>query len=141
MKYLPWILGALLIMGLAAVLLTNPLQPRVGTIDIGRVIDESPRARELNQQLTDRYNELIDDIQADEEHSEGLAEEEQAEREREAYSEYLRFRQELEEQFEREVQNAVRDVAQAKRLTVVIDEDVVRFGGVDISDEIIQRLR
>ncbi len=42
--------------------------------------------------------------------------------------------------FQEEVEQAVREVAQAQDITVVIDGDVVRFGGVDLSDEVIKRL-
>ena len=61
--------------------------------------------------------------------------------ERQAYGEYLAYRQELELQLEKEVNAAVREVAEDKGISVVLDSDVIRYGGIDLTDEVIRKLK
>ncbi|NLM39333.1 MAG: OmpH family outer membrane protein [Firmicutes bacterium] len=138
-KYLPWVAVILLGAALAWLLWGPASEPQIGVIDLVRIVDESPRAQELNKMLMDRYNELVEQLTAavDEE----ATEEELASQERQAYAEYLAYRQELEAQLQAEVDKAVRQVAQDKGISLVIDSDVVRYGGVDISSEVIGRLK
>ena len=139
LKYLPWILVVLVGAALAWVLFAQPMGPNMGTISLGRIIDESPRAQELNQMLSDRYKELIAEFSTEQDQE--VTSEERAAKEREAYSQYLAYRQELEVKFQKEVDEAVRKVAKDKGLSIVVDSDVVRYGGTDLSDEVIARLR
>lgn len=138
-KYLPWVAVILLGAALAWLLWGPASEPQIGVIDLVRIVDESPRAQELNKMLMDRYNELVEQLTAavDEE----ATEEELASQERQAYAEYLAYRQELEAQLQAEVDKAVRQVAQDKGISLVIDSDVVRYGGVDISSEVVGRLK
>ncbi len=138
MKYLPWVLVIVLAAAALWGFLGRSPGERVGIVDLARIVDESPRAQELNQMLSDRYDQLIAEFELDTEGEAG--DPERANRERQAYTQYLAYRQELEIMFQEEVEQAVREVAQAQDITVVIDGDVIRFGGVDLSDEVIKRL-
>ena len=138
MKYLPWGLVALLAIALLWAFMTGPTGETVGTVNLGRIVDESNRAQTLNQMLSDRYNELITRFNLEAEPTEDDVD--RANRERQAYAEYLAYRQELEGQFQLEVDRVVQEVAQSESVTVVFDEDVVRYGGKDLSDEVIKRL-
>ena len=144
MKNLSWlisaILGAVVALLLVFLLWGHIFMPKFGIIDIAKVVDESERAQELNRQLTARYNELVAEIQAAQP-PEQSDDTDGSEIERKAYAEYLRFRQELETQFQQEIDNAVSKVAEQRRLMFVIDADVVRFGGVDISDDVAKLLQ
>lgn len=139
MKYLPW--GLAIVLAAAAVWGFVGQSPgeTVGTVNMGRVVDESPRAHELNQLLSERYDQLISEFSLGEEEDED--EPDRADRERQAYGQYLAYRQELETKFQEEVERAVREVARDRKITVVVDEDVVRFGGKDLSDGVIDKLK
>lgn len=138
-KYLPWVAIVLLGAALAWALWGTSADPQIGVVDLVQIIDESPRAQELNRMLMERYNELVAELNktVDEE----TPEEERAEQERQAYAAYLAYRQELETQLQVEVDEAVRAVANDKGIKLVVDSDVVRFGGVDLSSEVIARLK
>ncbi|HHT69410.1 MAG TPA: hypothetical protein GXZ85_09170 [Firmicutes bacterium] len=138
MKYLPWGLAGLLALALVWALMVAPADEVVGTVNLGRIVDESARAQHLNQLLSERYNELITRFDLGSEPEEDDVD--RANREREAYAEYLSYRLELETQFQSEVDAIVREVAKNENITIVLDEDVVRFGGKDLSDEVIKRL-
>lgn len=139
MKYLPWGLVGILAIVLIWSFWAAPMGETVGTVNMNRVVDESPRAQQLNQMLSDRYNELITEFDLGAEPTEDDLE--RPERERQAYASYLAYRQELEIRFQEEVNKAVGEVAQEKKITVVVDEDIVRYGGKDLSDEVIKRLK
>lgn len=139
MKYLPWGLVVLLVLGLAWTLWAQPMGATVGKVNMTQVVDESPRAQELNQRLSDRYNELITQFNLETEPDEEDIG--RAERERQAYAEYLAYRQELELEFQDEVNRAVQEVAKNRKVAVVFDEDVIRYGATDLSDEVIKRLK
>ncbi len=138
MKYLPWLVTALLGLLIVGLLMWSPQGSIIGVINMGQIIEGSPKARELNLELSQRYNLLLDEIRTGEE---GLDEAAQADRERQVYAEYLRFRQELEEQFQIELDRAIASVANELNINMVVDEDVVRFGGKDITREIIAKLQ
>lgn len=99
-KYFPWLLAALLALALIWALSTQAVSlSDVGLIDMGRVLSESDYAQRLNSQLTAKYDQLVAQLQAAAE-SEEIDENEKAEQDRAIYAEYLRFRQELETQFQ-----------------------------------------
>ncbi len=138
MKYLPWGLAGLLAIALIWSFMATPAGETVGTINLGRIADESARAHQLNQMLSERFDELITRFDLESEPVEDDVD--RANREREAYSEYLSYRLELEAQFQAEVDAVVQEVAQSEKVTVVLDEDVVRHGGKDLTNEVIRRL-
>jgi outer membrane protein len=137
-KYLPWGLAGLLAIALVWSFMTIPAGETVGTVNLGRIVDESARAQQLNQMLSDRFEELITRFDLGSEPDEEDVD--RANREREAYSEYLSYRLELETEFQAEVDAVVQEVAQSEKVKVVLDEDVVRYGGKDLTDEVIRRL-
>jgi len=138
-KYLPWGLVALLALALIWSFWAGAPAETIGTVNLTRIVDESARAQNLNQKLNDRYNELITQFNLEEEPDED--DPGRADRERQAYAEYLAYRQDLEVQFQQETDRVIREVAENSRVSVVVDEDVIRFGGHDLSDEVIKRLK
>jgi len=140
MKYIPWLLAACLALALIWALSAQTVNVNhVGLIDMGKILSESKYAQRLNEQLTDKYDQLVAQLQASAE-SEDLSDDEKAEQDRAIYAEYLRFRQELESQFQAALDRAIAEAASEAGLQLVLDVDLVRYGGKDISDEIIKRL-
>ena len=138
MKYLPWGLAGLLAVALIWALTMSPGGEEIGTVNLARIVEESARAQELNQMLSDRYNELITRFDLGSEPDEEDLD--RSERERAAYAEYLSYRLELETQFQREVDEVIAKVAKDKNVALVLDEDVVRFGGQDLTNDVIKGL-
>ena len=138
MKYLPWGLAGLLAVALIWALTMSPGGEEIGTVNLARIVEESARAQELNQMLSDRYNELITRFDLGSEPDEEDLD--RSERERAAYAEYLSYRLELETQFQRVVDEVIAKVAKDKNVALVLDEDVVRFGGQDLTNDVIKGL-
>ncbi|NLL49391.1 MAG: hypothetical protein GX249_12535 [Firmicutes bacterium] len=138
MKYLPWGLAGLLAVALIWALTMSPGGEEIGTVNLARIVEESARAQELNQMLSDRHNELITRFDLGSEPDEEDLD--RSERERAAYAEYLSYRLELETQFQRVVDEVIAKVAKDKNVALVLDEDVVRFGGQDLTNDVIKGL-
>jgi Skp family chaperone for outer membrane proteins len=106
---------------------------------MGKILSESEYAQRLNEQLAEKYDQLITQLQSSD--TEGIDEETRADQERAVYAEYLRFRQELETEFQAALAKAISEAAEEADLQLVLDVDLVRYGGKDISSEVIKRLR
>ncbi|MDI3279753.1 MAG: hypothetical protein QJR13_00065 [Bacillota bacterium] len=127
------VLAVLLLAGLLGYL---PFQRvRLGVIDISRIVNESARAKRYQEQLNRRYEELVSALKQEKDPQE-------LQRKREAaYAEYQRFKEQLEQKLNREVDAAVRQVARRRRLTAVLFKESVRYGGEEITDEVISLLK
>lgn len=139
MKYLPWVLAGLLALALVWVVFAGVGREQVGVVNLMRIVDESPRAQELNELLAQRYQELLTRFDLEDEPT--ADDVDRSTRERQAYAEYLAYRQELELQLENEVNAAVKEVAESRGISVVLDSDVIRFGGTDLTDDVIRKLK
>ncbi|HHT36022.1 MAG TPA: hypothetical protein GX019_02465 [Firmicutes bacterium] len=139
-RYIPWLLAALCALALIWVLYgQNASLEQIGLIDMGKILSESEYAQRLNEQLAEKYDQLITQLQSSD--TEGIDEETRADQERAVYAEYLRFRQELETEFQAALAKAISEAAEEADLQLVLDVDLVRYGGKDISSEVIKRLR
>ena len=130
------ILIAILVIGIWAISNRN-VQQQIGLIDIDRILNESTGAARFNEQVREKYDQLIVELQREP----YMDEQAQAEYERAVYAEYLRVRQELEDEFQKILDQAISEIATIKGLHLVLDEDLVRYGGQDISGEVIKRLK
>jgi Skp family chaperone for outer membrane proteins len=138
MKYVPWLLTALcilLVVGFWTDAVKTP--QRIGLIDMARILNESSHAIRLSEQLREKYEQLVAQLQNESD----VDEETQAEYERAIYAEYLRYRQELENQFQAALDQAISEIASARDFQLVLDVDLVRYGGKDVSSEVIERLK
>lgn len=111
---------------------------RVGVIDIERIVRESPKAQAYQKQLADKLEELRKRAERE---TANLEPEQKEEKEREIYQEYLELKQDLEGRLEKEINEALKEVVQQRNIDVVIYQESVRFGGVDVTDPIIKKLK
>lgn len=129
---------AVLGVGLLAAGCQSEQGSNIGVIDINKIVKESPLAKGYQQQLVDKLEELESRIK---EETEGLEADAKEEKEKELYTEYLRLKEELEGKLENEINKALKEVVKERNLTVVLYQEAVRFGGVDVSDDVIKRLK
>lgn len=111
---------------------------RVGVLDLAKVVKESPRARAFEQELAEKFESLQAELK---EMPAGLSEAERARREEQVTQAYLDFKEQLEKRLEREIDEAVAAVAKDQRIDVVVFKESVRYGGIDITADVIKRLR
>lgn len=109
----------------------------VGVIDLGKVVAKSPLAQRYEQQLAEKYSELRKRL---EEEATKLDEEARKAREKELMGEYLELKQELEGRLEKQIDEALGKITQDKDLAVILYKESVRFGGIDVTEDVIKAL-
>jgi outer membrane protein len=112
--------------------------PRVGVVDSHRVLNESVLALSYQKQLDDREKAMVADLQL----LRGQLSPEDLEARRQTYlRELAALRADLERQLNERVRQAAAEVARRRRLRLVLVKDATRFGGVDVTDDVIARLK
>jgi outer membrane protein len=127
--------------GLSLVIVTlasGGCAPRVGVVDSRRVLNESVLALSYEKQLDDQEKAMVADLRllVDQLRPEDL----NARRETHL-RELAGAKAELEARLNERIRQAAAEVARTRRLRLVLVKDVTRFGGVDVTDEVIARLK
>lgn len=112
--------------------------PRVGVVDSKRILNESVLALSFQKQLDDREKAMVADLRL----LTGQLGKEDLEARRQTYlRELATLRRDLEERLNQRIHAAVADEARRRRLRVVLVKQVTRLGGIDITDEVLARLK
>ena len=112
--------------------------PRIGVVDSKRIINESVLGLSYQKQLDDREKAMVADLRL----LTGQLSKEDLEGRRQTYlKELAALRRDLEEQLNERVHAAVADEARRRRLRVVLVKQAIRFGGIDITDVVLARLK
>ena len=128
--WVPLVVGVLLV--------ATGCGPRIGVVDSKRIINESVLGLSYQKQLDDREKAMVADLRL----LTGQLSKEDLEGRRQTYlKELAALRRDLEEQLNERVHAAVADEARRRRLRVVLVKQAIRFGGIDITDVVLARLR
>lgn len=123
---------------IASMVLAGCTRPQVGVVDINRVLNESVRALSYQKQLDDREKAMAAELAI---LASQLSREELEARRALYLRELQQLKAELESRLDQEVRKAAEEVARAKRLRVVLVKGATQLGGMDITDEVIERLK
>ena len=111
----------------------------VGTIDTQKVMFQHPKFQQVQRQVRDVTEKLQKDAQA------AIDKESDNKKKAEIYQskrqELAQEERKLMEPLFKEINLAMRTVANQKKLTVVMDKGVVFYGGTDITDAVIAELK
>lgn len=112
--------------------------PRVGVVDSRRVLNESVLALSYQKQLDDQEKALAADLRL----LAGQLSPEDLEARRQTHvRELAKTKAELEMRLNDRIRQAAADVARKRRLRLVLMKDVTRVGGIDVTDDVIARLK
>ncbi len=111
---------------------------RVGVIDIQRIIEEAPLAQKLQERLDIAGEEIESRFKQE---TADISEEERMLKQQQAYQDYLVVKQELEEELNETIEEAVQAVAEEERLTIIFYKQAVRYGGMDVTERVIEKLK
>lgn len=129
---------AAVLVGVVTGLVAAGCAPRVGVVDSRRVLNESVLALSYQKQLADRETAMATDLRL----LTGQLSREDLEARRQTYLRDLgAMRQELEGRLNEQIRQAVAEVARRRRLRLVLVKDVTPHGGIDITNEVIDRLK
>ncbi|EAX46466.1 outer membrane chaperone Skp (OmpH) [Thermosinus carboxydivorans Nor1] len=134
------ILAAVLVFAVALLLggCAGVGQQGVGVLDVNKVMAESPKVKQFQEQLNAKGKELSDQLEKD---KASLSPEEFQKRQEAAYGEFLKTKQDLESQIDASIKQALDQVAKDKKLGIVLYKNGVAQGGIDITDEVIKKMQ
>lgn len=113
-------------------------QNTVGVLDVNKVMSDSPKVKQFQDQLNTRGKELSDQLEKD---KPNISAEEYQKRQEAAYAEFLKTKQDLEGQIDGTIKQALEQVAQEKKMGVVLYKNGVAQGGTDITEDVLKKMQ
>ncbi len=110
----------------------------VGIVDRGEILNNHPNLNKVRQQLSDIARKKENEAKAAADKETDTAKKAQVVQQKRM--ELAQEEQKLMAPIYRDCEQAVREVAVKKKLTLVLDKFVVLIGGVDITQDVIQQL-
>lgn len=130
-------LRALCLALLAAVLFSG-CAPRVGVVDSHRILTESVLALSFQRQLDEQEKAMAADLQL---LSGQLSAQDFEARRQTHLKDLAEMKRDLEQRLNQRIRQEVAEVARRKRLRIVMVRDGTHLGGIDVTDEVIDRLK
>ena len=117
--------------------LASAASSSVGVIDYQAVASQSPKVQELNKTMQQEEQNAQKDF---EEKSAGMNDQEKAEYYQQTMQRLQQKAVELREPVVNDINDAVKKVAEAKGLQVVLEKTAVVYGGQDITQDVVSKL-
>lgn len=113
-------------------------EPQFGVVDANRIMTESQKIQEIQQELATKGQELQAQLQQDQR---TMTSEQFAKKQQETMQEFMVIKKGLETQLEDTMQTATSEVAQEKKLNLILYKTSVAQGGIDVTDDVLQKLQ
>lgn len=110
----------------------------VGVVDMAKVMSESPKVKGLQDQLNAKGKEITEKLEKE---KPTISKEEYEKRQDAAYGEFMKMKQDFENQIDASLKQALDQIAKEKKLGVILYKNGVAHGGVDVTDEVIKRMQ
>ena len=110
----------------------------IGILNVEKVMTDSAKVKQLQDQLNSRGKELSDQLEKD---KPNISAEEYQKRQEAAYGEFLRTKQDLESQIDNAIKQALEQVTKEKNLGIVLYKNGVAQGGIDITDDVLKKMQ
>ena len=110
----------------------------IGVIDIDKVVAESPKIKQLNEELMNKHKVIEEKLNSD---KTSLNETDFNNSKQAAEDGFSAFRKDLSGKMETEIKTNLEKVAKEKNLTVIIKKNVTLQGGTDVTEDIIAKLQ
>jgi outer membrane protein len=110
----------------------------VGVIDVNKVMTESPKVKQFQDQLNTKGKELSDQLEKD---KASLSPADFQKKQETLYAEFMKTKQDMEGQIDASIKQTLDGIAKNKKLSVVLYKNGVAQGGTDITDEVIKQLQ
>ena len=132
-------LAVLLMLVFAAALLGGcSSSGNVGIIDVNKVMTDSPKVKQFQEQLNTKGKELSDQLEKD---KATLSPADFQKRQETLYGDFMKMKQDMEGQIDSSIKETLEGIAKDKKLGVVLYKNGVAQGGTDITDEVIKQLQ
>lgn len=138
------LLAGLVLLGAAGLAAAAPntvqaaAAPAVGVVDIGRLVNQHPDTAKANETIKSEAEAAQKEFDAK---AAGLGDQEKQDLRMALQQRVGQKQQELLKGIADKIDAAVREVAKAKGLTVVVQKSSVVYGGLDITEDVLKKLR
>lgn len=113
-------------------------EPQFGVVDANRIMTESQKIQEIQQELATKGQELQAQLQQDQR---TMSADQFAKKQQETMQEFMIIKKGLETQLESTMETATSAVAQEKKLNLILYKTSVAQGGIDVTDDVLQKLQ
>ncbi|GMB01310.1 OmpH family outer membrane protein [Pelosinus sp. IPA-1] len=110
----------------------------VGVIDVNKVMTDSPKVKQFQDQLNTKGKELSDQLEKD---KASLSPADFQKKQETLYAEFMKTKQDMEGQIDASIKQTLDGIAKNKKLSVILYKNGVAQGGTDITDEVIKQLQ
>lgn len=128
----------LLVIVVTAVFISGCAEAKIGVVDVNKVMTESPKVQQFEEQLKTSAQTLIDKLEAD---KASLSPEELQKRNAEIGSEIEKTKQDLSTQLNTSMDQALAEIAKEKNLDVILYKTGVAQGGIDVTEDVIKKMQ
>ncbi|MBO6179048.1 MAG: OmpH family outer membrane protein [Selenomonadaceae bacterium] len=111
---------------------------KVGVVDYRQLLSQHPKLQEVNNQMQQAVTEAQKEFETK---SASMGEQEKADYYNQTQERLQVKQQELFDPIQKSVDEAVKKVADTKGLSVVLDKSTVVYGGQDITNDVVSRLK
>lgn len=115
-----------------------PSGAAIGMLDMEKIMAESPKVKALQEQFNQKGLELENQLAAD---KQNLTPEQYKQKKEEAFKAYLQTKLNFEVQIDTSVRQAAERVAKEKSLSLIVFKNSVLFGGIDITQDVMQKMQ
>lgn len=111
---------------------------KAGVIDAQRVVQESELGKQFKQEIMDSQKEITDKLEME---KADLSPEELQKRQLELNQEYNTVVSEKQNKFKEALDKAYAEVAKEKNVSIIIYKESVAGGGIDVTEDVINKLQ
>lgn len=110
----------------------------IGVLDMNKVMSESAKVKEFQEQLNVKGQELTKQLDAE---KASLTPEQFQVKQEAAYKDFLQTKQTLETQIDDNIKQVTEQVAKEKKLSAIIYKNGVAYGGTDVTQAVIDKMK
>jgi len=110
----------------------------IGVVDVNKVMTDSPKVKQFQEQLNVKGKELSDQLEKE---KATLSPADFQKRQEVVYGDFMKVKQDMESQVDTTIKETLDQISKDKKLSVVLYKNGVAQGGTDITDEVIKKLQ
>jgi len=132
-------LALLLLLVLMTALLSGcSSSANIGVVDVNKVMTDSPKVKQFQEQLNVKGKELSDQLEKE---KATLSPADFQKRQEGIYGDFMKVKQDMEAQVDASIKETLEAISKDKKLSVILYKNGVAQGGTDITDEVIKKLQ
>ena len=116
----------------------NSSNGNIGVIDVNKVMTDSPKVKQFQDQLNAKGKELSDQLEKD---KAALSPADFQKKQETLYADFMKMKQDMEGQIDSSIKETLDGIAKDKKLSVILYKNGVAQGGTDVTDDVIKKLQ